>query len=178
MMGPLYRQLMRSKKHSLQIFKSKFNVVTWCTPCLISFNYGYMVWVKFSNLNIHIAQCTPTSHLSEGGGDDIEVSSVHRLITEGTDFTNTVTMCVHCDFQITMCASSQVSYQSHEANRFKRIIKIILNSSFFCAANKLWGLETSWQQLLWTSSIRASPAVLSMGWWWWWPCKIFLKSKF
>jgi len=80
MMGPLpYRQLMRSKKHSLQIFKSKFKVVTWCTPCLISFNYGYMVWVKFSNLNIHIAQCTPTSHLSEGG-DDIEVSSVHRLI--------------------------------------------------------------------------------------------------
>ncbi len=97
-----YRQLMRSKKHSLQIFKSKFNVVTWCTPCLISFNYGYMVWVKFSNLNIHIAQCTPTSHLSEGG--DIEViSSVHRLINEGTDFTNTVTMCVRCDFKL-QCA--------------------------------------------------------------------------
>jgi hypothetical protein len=75
-----------------------------------------MVWVKFSNLNIHIAQCTPTSHLSEGG-DDIEVSSVHRLIklNEGTDFTNTVTMCVHCDFQITMCASSQVSYNLMKA---------------------------------------------------------------
>ncbi len=134
--GPLTDNSWDPRNTTYKFSNLNSTIVTWCTRCLISFNYGYMdeSSSRISTYTLHNAHPPPTWEWGRWYW-----SQCPPINNEGTDFTNTAKKCVrmHCDLKLQCAQVVSVSYQSHEgSSRFKRMIKkVILNSSFFCAAN-------------------------------------------